>query len=114
MCAGPSASASMSAPRQMGVLRDSENDRQIRGAPRAGLVPGDDGQFVRQGGELRLPHAAVVAGAVHEHQRRPRAGALVGDLEPVRPDDLHHRHATRARPGAARRYAARTSPGVAD
>src|SRR5919109_1316688 len=36
-----------------------------------------------------MPHAAVLGGAVHEPQRRPFADALVGDLEPVRTNDLH-------------------------
>ena len=71
------------------VVRQAEVRRHIRGAARARLVPGDDRELVGQGGELRLPHAAVLGGAVHEHQRRPLADALVGDLEPVRPDDLH-------------------------
>jgi hypothetical protein len=34
-------------PEAMGVIRHPEIDGQIRGAPRAGLVPCDDGEFVR-------------------------------------------------------------------
>jgi hypothetical protein len=29
---------------------------------------------------------------MHEQQRRPLADVLVGDLEPVRPDDLRRRN----------------------
>ena len=79
------------------VVRQAEIRGHIRGASRPRLVPGDDRELVGQSSELRPPHAAVLGGAVHEHQRRPRADALVGDLEPVRPDDLHRRlHAHRA------------------
>jgi WhiB family redox-sensing transcriptional regulator len=60
------------------------------GAARPRLVPGDDRELVGQGGELRLPDAAVLGGAVHEHQRRPLADALVRNLEPLRQDDLQH------------------------
>ena len=81
----------------LGVLRHPELAGNIRGAPRAGLVPREHGELVRQGGELRLPHATVVAGPVHEYQRRPRTNALAGDLEPVRPDEFHYRKLTRAR-----------------
>ena len=71
------------------VIREAETRRHIRGAARPRLVPGYDRELVSQGGELRLPHPAVLGRAVHEHQRRPLADALVGDLEPVRPDELH-------------------------
>ena len=59
------------------VVRQAEIRRHVRGAARPRLVPGDDRELVGQGGELRLPHAAVRGGAVHEHQRRPLADALV-------------------------------------
>jgi hypothetical protein len=74
------------------VVRQAEIRRHIRGAARPRLVPGDDRELAGQRGELRLPQAAVLGGAVHEHQRRPLADALVGDLQPVRPDDLHRRN----------------------
>lgn len=85
------------------VLPEAEIRRHIRGAPRSRLVPGDDRKLVGQGVELRLPHAAVLGSTVHEHQRRPLADALVGDLEPVRPDDLHRRnlHMRRRQKGSA-------------
>ena len=76
------------------VVRQAEIRGHIGGAARPRLVPGDDRELVGQGGELRPPHAAVRGGAVHEHQRRPLADALIGDLEPVRPDDLHRRKPT--------------------
>ena len=81
------------------VVRQAEIRRQVRGAARAGLVPGDDRELVGQGGELRLPCAAVLGGAVHEHQRRPVADTPVGDLEPMRPDELHRRNLLARRRG---------------
>ena len=78
------------------VVGQAKICRHIRGAARARLVPGDYRELVWQGGELRLPHAAVLSGAVHEHHRRPVADARVGDLESVRPDDLHPRKPTPA------------------
>ena len=83
----------------MRVVGQAEARRQIVRAARAGLVPGDDRELVGQSRELGLPHAAVDPGAVHEHERRPVADALVGDLEPVRANDLHdvNLHAVRGR-----------------
>ena len=74
------------------VVREAEIRGHVRGAARPRLVPGNDGELVRQGGQLRLPHATVHGGTVYEHQRRPFAGTLIGDLEPVRPNDLHRRN----------------------
>jgi hypothetical protein len=76
----------------VGVVRQAEIRGHVRGATRPRLVPGHDGELLGQGGELRLPHAGIHRGAVHEHERRPFADALVGDLEPVRPNDLHRRN----------------------
>ena len=73
------------------VVREAEIRRHVRRAARPRLVPGDDGELVCQGGELWLSHAGVHRGAVHEHERRPFANALVGDLEPARSNDLHGR-----------------------
>ena len=73
------------------VIRQAEIRGHIRGAARPRLVPGNDRELVGQGGNLRLPHPAILGGAVHEHQRRSLTDALVGDLEPIRPDDLHGR-----------------------
>jgi hypothetical protein len=74
------------------VIRQPEFHRQIGGAASPRLIPGDDGELTGQCGQLRLPHAAVFGGAVDEHQRRPLADALVGDVEPVRTEDLHCRN----------------------
>ena len=84
------------------VAGEAEIRGHIRGTPRPGLIPGDNRELVGQGGELRSPHAAVLGDAVHEHERRPLADVLVGDLEPVRPDDLHRRdlHARRGQVGS--------------
>ena len=70
------------------IVAEAESRRDVRGAACPGLVPGNDGELVGQRIELRLPDATIVAGAVHEHERRTPA-ALVGDLEPGRPNDLH-------------------------
>jgi len=40
----------------------------------------------------------ILRGAVHEHEGRAEAGALVSDLEPVRPNDLHRLKKSRERP----------------
>jgi hypothetical protein len=40
---------------------------------------------------------------VHKHDRRPVADALIGDLEPVRPNDLHRRNLHAGR-GSKRRF----------
>lgn len=79
----------------IGVVRQAEVRRHIRGAARPRLVPGDDAELVGQGSELRPPHPAVIAGAVHEQQRRSLTDALIGDLKPVRLEDLHRRQVTR-------------------
>jgi hypothetical protein len=74
------------------VVRQAEIRGHIGGVARARLVPGHDGELVRQRGELRPPQAAIRGGAVYEHQRRPLADALVGDLESVRQGDPHRRN----------------------
>ena len=71
------------------VVREAEADRHIIRVARARLVPGDNRELVCQGCELGPPHAAVHPGAVHEHEQRTLADALVGDLEPAHPNDLH-------------------------
>jgi hypothetical protein len=71
------------------VVREAEICGHIRGAARPRLIPRDDRELVRQSCELRLPHAAVHCCAMHEHEQRSLADALVGDLEPARPNDLH-------------------------
>lgn len=77
------------------VVRQPEVRLHVGGAPRTGLVPGGDREVVSQRGELRPPGTPVLSPAVHEHERRTVAHALVGDLEPVRSQDLHCRN----RPG---------------
>jgi hypothetical protein len=74
------------------IVRQAEHRRQVRGAARAWLVPRNDRELVGQRGELGLPHATVLGGSMHQHQRRPVADTPIGDLEPVSPDDLHHRN----------------------
>ena len=74
------------------VVGQVEARGHIVRAARARLVPGDDGELVCQGRKLRPPHAAVHPGAVHKHERRPLADALVGDLDAIRPNDLHGRN----------------------
>jgi len=91
-CAGPSAKPFDQRREAICVVGQAELRRHIRGAPRPGLVPADDRELVGQGGELRAPYAVVVTGTVHEQQRRALADALVGDLKPARPDDLHGRN----------------------
>ena len=71
------------------VVRQAEVRGHVRGATGPRLVPGNDGVLVREGGRLWLPHAAVHGRTVNEHQRPPFAQTLIGDLEPVRPNDLH-------------------------
>ena len=71
------------------VVRQVELRWQIRGAPSAGFIPGNDRELVRQRGQLRPPDAPVVQGAVHEHERRPFADALVSDLETACANNLH-------------------------
>ena len=77
------------------IVREAEVRGHVRGATRPRLVPGDRGELVREVGQLRPPHATVDGGTVCEHERRPRPGTLVGDLEPVGPDDVHRRKVTR-------------------
>lgn len=72
------------------VIGQPEVRGHIGGAAGPGLVPSDDRELVGQG-ELRLPDPAILGSAVHEHERWPRADALVGNLEPVRADDFHRR-----------------------
>jgi hypothetical protein len=45
-----------------------------------------------QRASFEAARAIVLGGAMHEQQRRPLADALVGDLEPVRTDDLRRRN----------------------
>jgi hypothetical protein len=71
------------------VVRQVKLRWQIRGAPSAWFIPGNDRELVGQSGELRLPDTPVVPGAVHEYERRPFADALVSDLETACPDNLH-------------------------
>ena len=72
------------------VVSKDEIRGHVRRATRPRLVPRDDGELVRQCDELWPPHAGIHRSAVDEHERRPFADALVGDLEAVRPTDLHH------------------------
>jgi hypothetical protein len=72
----------------------SPRGRNPRAHPRSGrprLVSGDDPELVGRRCELRSPDATVLGGTAYEHERRPLANALVGDLEPIRSDDLHRR-----------------------
>ena len=71
------------------VLRKAEIRGYVRGKARAGLVPGNDRELVGQRSELGLPDAAVLPGSVHKRQRPSFADALVRDLEPGCPDDVH-------------------------
>ena len=82
--------ARRSAPRGSSRSQQGRNPRARPTSDPPRLVPRDDGELVRQGDELWPPHAGIHRSAVHEHERRPFADALVGDLEPVRPTDLHH------------------------
>jgi hypothetical protein len=74
------------------VLCDPGALGEIVGAAGAWLVPSDDRELVRQRRQLWLPAAMVDAGTVHEHQQGPVAGAVICDLEAVRPNDLHSRN----------------------
>nr|WP_246136273.1 hypothetical protein [Knoellia locipacati] len=69
--------------------REAEALRHHRRPSHPRLVPGHDGELVGEGVELRPPRAGVQGGAVHEHERRPRADPLVRDLQPVDLDALH-------------------------
>jgi hypothetical protein len=71
------------------VVRQVELCWQIRGAPSARFIPRNHGELVRQRHELRLPDTPVVPGAVHEHERRLFADALVSDRETACADKLH-------------------------
>lgn len=74
------------------IVRQAEARRQVRRATSSRLVPGDDRELVAKRGRLRAPCAAVQGGAVGEDQWRTLAHAFIGDLEPVRADDLHMRN----------------------
>ena len=71
------------------VLAEAEIRGYVRGTARAGLVPGNDRELVGQRRELGLPDATVLPGSVHKRQRPSFADALVRDLEPGCPDDVH-------------------------
>ncbi len=76
-------------PEAVCVVRQTEARRHIGGMAGARLVPGDDRELVGEGSELRLPDAAVLTGAMDEHERRSLADALIRNVEPVEPDDVH-------------------------
>ena len=115
------------APRQAGDVRRAQRERldqrrqavrvvgqteslgQVGGVARSGFVPRDDRELVGQAGELRPPDASVLGGAMDQHQRRALAEALVGDLKPVRTNDLHRRN-LHASQGHTVLYAARPRP----
>ena len=46
------------------VVRQPEPRRHIGGASRPRLVPGDDRELIGQSADLRLPHAAILGGAM--------------------------------------------------
>src|SRR5215216_6055827 len=96
--AAPGATRDMSGPEIEGIDQRREavrivREAKIRGhvgrATRSRLVPRDDGELVCKRGELWLPNAGILRRTVHEHERRPLAGALVDDLESGRPNDVH-------------------------
>jgi hypothetical protein len=74
------------------IVWEAETRWHVRRATGPRLVPGDNGEPIGQGGELWLPHSRVHCGAMYEHERWPFADALIDDLEPVHPNDLHHRN----------------------
>src|SRR5215207_2034746 len=53
------------------VVRQAEIRWHVRRATSPWLVPRHNGELVRQGGELWLPHAGIDRGAVHKYQGRP-------------------------------------------
>jgi hypothetical protein len=71
------------------VLRETELSGHVRGPARARLIPSNDRELVGQRSELGLPDAAVLPSFVHKRQRRSFANALVRDLEPACPNDVH-------------------------
>ncbi len=89
------------------VIREAEIRGHVRGAARPRLVSGDDPELVGQRGELRPPDATVLGGTAYEHERQPLANALVGDLEPIRSDDLHRRTLQARSEQSGRRAAAK-------
>ena len=80
----------------VGVVGEAERLWWIRGPTRPRGVPGDDGELVGESLELRAPRRHSVSEvSVEKHERRPRADALVGDLQPV---DLGRLHGVRPAP----------------
>lgn len=75
----------------IGIVRQAEARRNVLRATGSRLVPRDHGEIAAQRRDLRPPEPAVGGGAVGEHERRALAGELVGDLHPVRLDELHCR-----------------------
>lgn len=71
------------------VIRKTEIRGQIGGVAGPGFIPGDDRELAGQSSELRLPDAAVIAGAMNEHERRSLASALIRDIKARDPDDVH-------------------------
>ena len=74
MCAGPRTIDRLDQRCQhVGEVGQAEALRKVGRPPTPWLVPGHDGEGVGQADQLRLPDAAVVAGAVQEDQRRSPA-----------------------------------------
>jgi hypothetical protein len=74
----------------VGVAGHAEVLRRVGRAAGAGCIPGDDRERVREVVELGAPRRRPVADvAVQQHQRRPMAGALVGDPLRANLDDVH-------------------------
>jgi len=48
----------------VGVVRQAEVRRDVRGAACSWFVPGDDRELVSEGGELRPPDSTVLGGAI--------------------------------------------------
>src|SRR5512132_4137282 len=71
------------------VLREAEISGYVRGTACARPIPSNDRELVGQRSELGLPDAAVLPGSMHKRQRRSFADALVRDLEPAYPDNVH-------------------------
>ena len=87
----------------VGVAGRAERLRRVRGPAGPGGVPGDHREVVAQPVKLGPPGRPAVAHiAVEQDQRRPLAGALVGDAEPLDLDRVH---------GASSEGAYRGSPG---
>ncbi len=64
------------------VVRQGEAVGQIVRASGAWLIPRDHRELDRQRRELRPPHAAIVTGAVHQHQRPPAPARSYAILSP--------------------------------